>query len=87
MISILLKDKKNKVFQEMMFLKNETELLICDNINQINKEATEQLQIETFADGIVEYWENRGYKRDNALYDKLIIEYNQRNDKQLTRWK
>lgn len=87
MISILLKDNKNKIFQEMMFLRNETELLICDNIIKINKEGTEQLQIETFTNGIVEYWENRGYKRDNALYDKLIIEYNQRNDKQLTRWK
>jgi hypothetical protein len=87
MISILLKDNKNKVFQEMMFLRNETELLICDNIIKINKSGTEQLQIETFTDGIVEYWEERGYKRDNALYDKLILEYNQQNDKQLTRWK
>lgn len=87
MISILLKDNKNKLFQEMMFLRDETELLICNNINIINRVGTERLQIEDFADGIAEYWEKEGYKRDNDLYDKLIIDYNQQNDKPLTRWK
>lgn len=87
MISIILKDNKNKLFQEMMFLRDETELLICDNINTINRTEKQQLQIETHSDGIDEYWEQRGYKRDNVLYDNLIIEYNQRNDKQLTLWK
>jgi len=87
MISIILKDNANKLFQEMMFLRDETEGLICDNIITINKTGTRQLQIETHVDGIAEYWEQRGYKRDNALYDKLIIEYNQQNGKPLVRWK
>lgn len=87
MISIILKDNTNKLFQEMMFLRDDTELLICENINTINRAGTPQFQIETHADGIAEYWEKRGYKRDNGLYDKIIIDYNQQNEKPLVRWK
>jgi len=87
MINILLRDNKNKLFQKMLFLSEETELLICKNINTINKSGY-QLNINTIDIGTpLEELEKQGYKNDEALYDKLIIEYNQQNKDLLTRWK
>jgi hypothetical protein len=87
MISILLKDNKNSLMQEMLHLREDTELLICDNINTINKDGEHQLNIETLAEGTTDYWLKRGYKTDNSLYDKLIIDYNQTHTDLLTRWR
>ena len=87
MISIIVKDNKEKVFEVLMHLRDETELLICGNINQINRKTNRDLQIETYSEGIEEYWTKRGYQRSQGLYDKLIIEYNQNNEDLLTRWK
>jgi len=72
----------------MLSLSDETELLICDNINTINKTG-HLLQINSidfnFSTSEIEKY---GWKVDNGLYDKLIIEYNNRVDKEklLTRW-
>ncbi|HSZ85824.1 MAG TPA: hypothetical protein VK787_07320 [Puia sp.] len=70
----------------MLHLRDETELLICDNIIKINKDGC-QLNIETLTDGMTEYWLNRGYRIDNSLYEKLIVDYNQSHDAFLTKWK
>lgn len=86
MISILLKDFQKKLMQEMLHLRDETELLICQNIRKIDKDGN-QLNIETLAEGVTEYWIKRGFILDNSLYDRLIIEYNQNNADVLTRWK
>lgn len=87
MISIIVKDNKEKVFEVLLHLRDDTELLICENINQINRIMNRQLQIETYADGIEEYWTERGYQRSQGLYDKIVLEYNQANEDLLTRWK
>ena len=87
MINVLLTDNKNRLFQKMLFLKDETELLICENINKINQSG-HQLNINTIdTDTPLEDLEKQGYKNDEALYDKLIIKYNQQNNDLLTRWK
>ena len=87
MINIILRDNKNKLFQKMLFLKEETELLICENINKINKSG-HQLNMNTIdIDTPLEDLEKQGYKNDETLYDILIIEYNQQNNDLLTKWK
>ena len=87
MINILLKDFNNKLMQEMCHLREETELLICENINFLNKNGYD-LNIETLSGKETEYWRERGFSVDNSLYDKLILEYNQKeNVELLTRWK
>ncbi len=87
MINILLRDNQNKLFQKMLFLREETELLICENINTINRRG-HQLNINTIdIDTSLDDLERQGYKNDEGLYDRLIIEYNQKNTKLLTRWK
>jgi hypothetical protein len=87
MIHILLKDNRNRLFQKMLYLRVDTEVLICSNINTINKSG-HQLNINTIdIETSVEYWEKQGYKNDEALYDKLIIEYNQQNNDLLTGWR
>lgn len=89
LINILLKDNKNKLFQKMLFLREETELLICENINTINKKVV-FLNIHSIdIDSPMTELEKNGWKEDNGLYDKLIIEYNNsaEREKLLTRWK
>ncbi|RLD53914.1 MAG: hypothetical protein DRJ05_15625 [Bacteroidetes bacterium] len=84
MINIIIKDYVNKLMQEFHHLKEETELLINDNKNKINMKDY-HLSVETLTDGTTKYWINQGYKIDNSLYDRLIIEYNQNNLDLLTR--
>jgi hypothetical protein len=87
MQNILLRDNKNKFFQKMLFLRNETEMPITENVIKINKTG-HQLNINDInIDTSTEELEKQGYKNDEALYDKLIIEYNQNNKDLLTRWK
>jgi len=88
MRNILLKDNKNGLFQEMMFLRDDTELLICENINKINrKDESKYLNIETISDGISEYWEKQGYKRDMGLYNRLILEHINKHNELLEMWR
>jgi hypothetical protein len=86
MIDILLKDNLNKVLQEMRELREETELLIRENINKINLKK-DYLDIEAFDSETLKYLINQGYEIDNSLYESLIIEYNNTNTELLTRWK
>ncbi|EKT4500011.1 hypothetical protein SL054_002492 [Flavobacterium psychrophilum] len=86
MIHIIIKDNKNKVFEILKNLREETELLICQNINTING-TTPNIQIETYVDDIETYWIGKGYTIDQSLYDRLILDYNQQNTPLLTRWK
>lgn len=87
LMHILLRDNKNKVFQKMQMLNEETELLISENIIKINKEGY-LLNINSieFNESTTEL-ENEGWKNDNSLYDRLINEYDRKGKGILTRWK
>ncbi len=86
MISILLQDHKNKLFQKMLHLSEETELLICQNVNTLNRSG-HQLNISTIDPGTpMNELEMRGYRAEEALYDKLILDYNQENSPLLKMW-
>lgn len=65
MIHIIIKDNKNKVFEILKNLREETELLICQNINTING-TTPNIQIETYVDDIETYWIGKGYTLDQS---------------------
>jgi hypothetical protein len=82
---ILLKDHKNRLIQEMNHLTDKTELLISENVVKMNSKGF-NLNIETLTEEVTEYWIEQGYKHDNALYERLILEYNQNNDDLLPRW-
>lgn len=87
MMNIIIKDNQNNLYEVFGHLRDETELLICGNINEINRKMNRQIQIEDYVQGLDDYWEKRGYKMEPGLYDKLVIEYNQQNEEHLTRWK
>ncbi len=74
----------------MLSLREETELLICKNINSINhKNANADLNINTIDFGFsVKDLENEGWTIDDGLYERLIIKYNNSPDVKelLTRW-
>jgi hypothetical protein len=89
LLNILLKDNKNNICQKMLSLREETELLICENINTINKKEL-FLSIKTIDFGYSTLdLEHQGWKVDDGLYDKLIIEYNNSSEKEklLKFWK
>lgn len=87
MYNIILRDNKNKVFQKMLFLRAETEMLITENVIKLNRVGYQlninDIEINTPTD----YLTKAGYKNDEALYDRLIIAYNQNHKDLLTRWK
>jgi len=88
--SIIVRDNKKKVFHKILFLREETELLICENINIINRKYDGIFNINTLGEDLsTSYLENLGWKEDPSLYERLVIEYNHRDDKErlLTRWK
>ena len=87
MNSIILKDNKDKLFEVIRDLREETELLICNNIITINNNVNQTLSIETFVDGIDKYWVEKGYNSVLGVYNKLIIEYSHNNTPLLTRWR
>jgi len=75
----------------MLFLREDTELLICENVIAINKKDEDAcININTIdIDFLTLDLENQGWKIDDGLYEKLIIEYNSRNDIEslLKRWR
>lgn len=89
LLNILLRDNCNKICQKMLSLKEETELLICNNINAINKKnGTANLKINTIDFNFsTNELVNEGWRFDDGLYDRLIIQYNQDPDTdKLKRW-
>lgn len=85
-MNILLKDLSNKLMQKMLHLREETELLITNNINTLNQNGA-SLNIESFTGIETEYWLKNGFVVDHGLYDNLIIEHNNQEDAELlTRW-
>jgi hypothetical protein len=86
-MNILLKDNRYKLMQEMLDLREETELLISGNINILNRNGAD-LNIESFTGTETKYWLEKGFEIDQGLYDRLIIEHNNQKDVELlTRWK
>lgn len=77
-ISILLIDSINKLCQKMLFLRNETELLICNNVNTINRtDNKSQFSISTIESGYdLKHYLDKGYKVDDSLHDRLVLDYN-----------
>jgi hypothetical protein len=83
MIRLLIEDSKNKVFNIIANLSEERELHIRNNIIELNKAG---LQYTVYfwdaSDSIIQF-ENKGYKEDQGLYDRRIIEYNINNPESL----
>jgi len=84
---ILLKDWDNKTCQHMQNLREEVINLIHHNVCELQRDgrniAVESADITYPADGI----KRLGLEHDQGLYDRLIIEYNQKHpDKLLERW-
>jgi hypothetical protein len=87
-INIVLKDCKKRIYFPMLFLRPETEDLIMDNINTINRITGSLLQISNIEpDNDYSQWERQGWKLDQGLYEVAIIEYNQSHTPLLIRWK
>ena len=74
--NIILRDNRNKKYQKINQIREETELLIYNNINVLNKEDP-FLTISSieFNQPTVDL-DNSGWKEEDGLYDELIIEYN-----------
>lgn len=86
MASILLEDLTNKLFQKIANLSEERELHIRKNINELNKIGGQYTVYPwEFGDSTISL-ENKGYKEDQGLYDRRIIEYNNTTGDLLTAW-
>jgi hypothetical protein len=76
MVSILIEDFINKKFQEIRDLSEERELHIRSNINVLNEVKLKYTVYFSGVNNSITDLESRGYKNDNAMYDRAINEYN-----------
>lgn len=76
MPSILIEDFKNKVYQEAIGLSEEKELHIRNNIIILNAVEFKYIVYYLEVNNSKADLEKKGYKIDNSIYDKAIIEYN-----------
>ena len=89
MTNLFLKNHKTKSYLKMMFLGEETDSLIHKNVSILNSSGHE-LQIEDLLpDEMIKDMDRLGWKIDQGMYDRLILEYNNNKPtkEQLTRWK
>lgn len=76
MTMLLIEDSKNKVFNIIANLSEERELHIRNNIIELNKAGLQYtVYLWDVSDSTIPL-ENKGYKEDQGLYDRRIIEYN-----------
>jgi hypothetical protein len=85
-INIIIKDLQKKTYEPMLFLRPEIERLITENVISIIRTG-KQLQICDIAtDFDFQPLEKEGWKPDQGLYEKAILEYNQQHQPLLQRW-
>jgi hypothetical protein len=86
MITILLEDSKSKLYHIISNLSEERELHIRKNIIVLNKEFQYTVYFWEVSDSTMQL-EKKGYKEDQGLYDRRIIEHNINNPERiLTAW-
>jgi len=79
MISILLEDSKNKLFHIISNLSEERELHIRNNIIVLNNVGYQYTVYFWDTNDTTTNLIKKGYKEDQGLYDRRIIEYNNAN--------
>ncbi|MCC9017906.1 MULTISPECIES: hypothetical protein [Flavobacterium] len=85
MISILLEDFTNKLFQKLANLSEERELHIRNNIIVLNKVKPQYTVYYFGVNNSIADLEKKGYKEDQGLYDRRIIDYNNDNPENILR--
>lgn len=86
--NLLLKDSEKKECQVLFHLRPDREELITHNIAAIVKSGKPHIQLETVDEiSIPESLISRGWKKNDGLYDTVILLYNRDNPKSpLTAW-
>jgi hypothetical protein len=86
MISLLLEDFENKLFQKIQHLSEERELHIRNNIIALNKIKLQYTVYFSEVNNSISHFKTKGYQEDPALYDRIIIEYNINTENNLKAW-
>ncbi|WP_417875824.1 hypothetical protein [Winogradskyella sediminis] len=89
LLNIVVKDHRKKYYSRMHDLREEVELLICENINKMNKIEEMYLQSIQSIDRTTEMTEldKDGWSEDRGLYDRLVFEYQEKTGELMQRWK
>ena len=87
LVNIVIRDNKNKLYQRMFNLREETEELITANVASfinINLDVNmHSIEFNQQMTGL----EKRNWKEDDGLYERLLLIYQDKTGKSLTRWK
>ena len=87
LVNIVIKDNKNKIYQRLFNLRGETEELITSNVASIiNIGLDVNMHSIEFNQQMTEL-EKRDWKEDDGLYERLLLIYQNKTGKLLTRWK
>ena len=73
-MNLVISDHTEKTFQNYQEADERIELFICDNINSINKKNNTHLIVQMDIDTKV--LAGQGYSIDQAMFDRLVLAYN-----------
>lgn len=73
-MSLVIVDDANKKFHFYVYCTETQALFIMGNINKINTKNKSYLTVQENVDS--KYFENIGYEMDQALFDRLVLDYN-----------
>lgn len=73
-MNLLIIDTVNKEFHPYMQVNEKIEMFIRGNIIKINRKYNSYFEVHM--DEEIRFWEDQGYKMNQGLFDKLIIDYN-----------
>ena len=86
-MKLVIVDDVNKKYHPYIYCTETQTLFIMGNINKINTKNMTYLTVQENVD--FKYFENIGYEMDQALFDRLVFEYNSKldeNEKRLDLW-
>lgn len=86
LINLVIKDYSSKTYDVMLDLRENTHNLITENVCKMQRQDFD-INIHLIERILkIDELENKGWKKHQGLYDKLIMEYNQKTDDYLKFW-
>ncbi len=86
-MNLVIVDEANRKYHPYIYCTETQALFVMENIIKINTKNKTYLNVQENVD--FKYFENMGYEMDQALFDRLVLEYNSNldeNEERLDLW-
>lgn len=86
-MNLVIINNEKKEFHPYIYVTENIEMFIMNNIIKINEKYNTYLQVQTNVD--MKYFEEKGYTLNQGLFDTLVLKYNsdlQEGEQRLNLW-